>query len=363
MARILVAPLNWGLGHATRCIPLIEALERRGDSVILASDGVALHLLKAEFPHLPVVELPSWRIRYETSNMVWNIAWQLPRILYAIRAEHRMVRYLVKTHHIDGIISDNRYGCFNHRVKSVILTHQLRLHIHQKPLQWITNALLRMALRKFDVVWVPDVAGEPNLSGSLSHPKPEELLVRYVGPLSRMKKEPDTKNPKAGAPRPRKTEYDVAVILSGPEPQRSMLEHKLLEQAMAFTAHRFIFVRGKTQGMEHHFVTENIEVVSYLTSHALNELLCRSKVVVCRSGYSSLMDLVALGNKAILIPTPGQTEQEYLADYFAEKGIFVTQRQDEIDLEKGLESISASTGFVPEQFEHTDFQEVLGEWL
>jgi len=375
MPRILVAPLNWGLGHVTRCIPLIEALERRGVSVMLASDGVALHLLKAEFPHLPVVELPSWRIRYGTSNMVWNIALQLPRILYAIRAEHRMVRHLIRTHHIDGIISDNRYGCFNHQVKSVILTHQLRLRIGNRYIQWAANALLRVALRKFDIVWVPDVPGEPNLSGSLSHPTPEELLVRYIGPLSRMSTVGRTRPLHSGLeastadhPLPvstpgRKTKYDVAVILSGPEPQRSILEQKLLEQAMALTDRHFTFVQGKTQGMEHHFVAENVEVVSYLTSRHLNELLLSCQVVVCRSGYSSLMDLAALGNKAILIPTPGQTEQEYLADYFADQGVFVAQRQEEIDLEKGLEAIFSTTGFVQGQLEVIHFKAILEEWL
>jgi len=161
---------------------------------------------------------------------------------------------------------------------------------------------------------------------------------------------------------PSSGEY-VAVILSGPEPQRSILEQKLLEQAMALTDRHFTFVQGKTQGMEHHFVAENVEVVSYLTSRHLNELLLSCQVVVCRSGYSSLMDLAALGNKAILIPTPGQTEQEYLADYFADQGVFVAQRQEEIDLEKGLEAIFSTTGFVQGQLEVIHFKAILEEWL
>ncbi len=350
LRRILVAPLNWGLGHVARCIPLITALERRGAEVFLASDGVALHLLRAEFPHLPAFDLPSYRIRYDSANMVRNIGWQLPRILYAVRSEQWATERLVREHGIQGIISDNRYGCFSRQAKSVILSHQLHLRVPSRPLEWAANRVLRLALDRFDAVWVPDAADAPNLSGALSHPPLPDRAVRYIGPLSRLR------------PQQREQEYDVAVVLSGPEPQRSILETLLLEQAMLLPQ-KFIFVQGKTQAKAHHFVSENVEVVSYLTSGELNQVLAAADVVVCRAGYSSVMDLAAIGKKAILIPTPGQTEQEYLADYLGQKDLFLAQSQEKIDLESGLKALRGTIGFRPGAVRTDGFEAVLDEWL
>jgi UDP-N-acetylglucosamine:LPS N-acetylglucosamine transferase len=151
-------------------------------------------------------------------------------------------------------------------------------------------------------------------------------------------------------------------VLSGPEPQRSILEARLLEQAMLLP-HKFIFVQGKTQAKTHHFVAENVEQVSYLTSAELNQVLAASHRLVCRAGYSSIMDLAAIGKKAILIPTPGQTEQEYLADYLGEKKLFLTQSQDNLDLESGLKALRDTTGFNTEPVRMDGFEAVLEEWL
>lgn len=322
-----------------------------GAEVMLASDGVALLLLKAEFPHLPAFELPSYRIRYEHANMVRNIAWQLPRITYAIRAEQWATERLVREHKVSGIISDNRYGCFSRHARSVMLTHQLHLRVPNGLLEWTANRVLHLALRKFDAIWVPDVAGEPNLSGELSHGETElPAKIQFIGPLSRMKQ---------GAAEP---EYDVAVVLSGPEPQRSYLEQRLLEQAILLPQ-KFIFIQGKTQAKEHHYDADNVEVVSYLTSHDLNEVLLASKVLVCRSGYTSIMDLAALGKKAILIPTPGQTEQEYLAGLLGRQNTFLVQTQEEIDLETGLKQVAATTGFQPLQPDTDTFLTPLQSWV
>ena len=351
MKRILVAPLNWGLGHVARCVPLIQALERLGAEVLLASDGGALRLLKAEFPQLPACELPSYRIRYESPNMVRNIAWQLPRIFYAIRSEQWATEKLVSEHGINGIISDNRYGCFSSKANSVILTHQLHLRIPNRFLEWTANGVLHRALRKFDAIWAPDVAEEPSLSGELSHGGPDvHPNVRFIGPLSRLHADGS------------QTEYDVAVVLSGPEPQRTFLEQRLLEQAMLLPQ-KFIFIQGKTRAKEHYYVAENVEMVSYLTSQELNEVLLASETIVCRSGYSSIMDLAALGKKALLIPTPGQTEQEYLADHFARQNTFLVQKQEEIDLETGLEKVPVTTGFQQGQFRTEAFSPYLEQWV
>ncbi len=316
----------------------------------MASDGVALHLLRAEFPHLPAFDLPSYRIRYDSANMVRNIGRQLPRILYAVRSEQWATERMVGEHSIEGIISDNRYGCFSRQAKSVLLTHQLHLRVPGRPLEWAANRVLRLVLNRFDAVWVPDAADDPNLSGALSHPPLPDHMVRYMGPLSRLH------------PQQREREYDVAVVLSGPEPQRSILETLLLEQAMLLPQ-KFIFVQGKTQSKTHHFVAENVEVVSYLTSSELNQVLAAADVVVCRAGYSSVMDLAAIGKKAILIPTPGQTEQEYLADYLGQKNLFLAQSQEKIDLESGLKALQDTTGFRPGAVRTDGFEAVLDEWI
>jgi uncharacterized protein (TIGR00661 family) len=349
--RVLVAPLNWGLGHAARCVPIIRALEKMGAQVVLASDGVALRLLEAEFPHLPTVSLPSYGIKYFPQNMVLNIARQLPRMLYAIRAEKWHTARIVQEYNIQGIISDNRYGCFHRQIKNVMVTHQLHLRVPQKALQWCSNRILRLALSKFEEIWVPDSAGEPSLSGELSHPAIGQPKTQYIGLLSRSQ-----------GNEPIEQEYDVAVVLSGPEPQRSNLEQLLLEQALALP-HKFIFILGKTHSKEHHYVSENVEVVSYLTSHELNRVVAASQVVICRSGYSSLMDLAAMGKQAILIPTPGQTEQEYLAESLSKRQLFVVQQQDQIDLETALEAVLQTPGLSTLNMPVNQFETKLRVWL
>ena len=346
MKNVLIAPLNWGLGHASRCIPLIRAMCSRGYRVVLASDGVAYNLLKAEFPGLPLYKLPSYGVRYASNNMVFSIAQQSPRLLYAIQAEHKATAQLVREHHIDTIISDNRYGCFGSNTRNILLTHQLRLRVPGRPLSWLANQVLRKALAKFDTLWVPDAAGASNLSGELSHGAPVHPDIQFIGPLSRMQH--------LDIP----VEYNVAVVLSGPEPQRTYLENILLEQAVTLPQ-RFLFVQGKTHAQGQYFISENVEVVAYLTTQALNQVLCASQYVVCRSGYSSIMDLAALGKKALLIPTPGQTEQEYLAARLQAQGTMPMQVQHQINLDQGLKHLAGFDGFNADSFDFDDFESFL----
>lgn len=350
--RILVAPLNWGLGHVTRCIPLIQSLESMGAEVILASDGVALHLLKAEFPHLKTFRLPGYRIRYFSKNMTLNILRQLPRILFAIKSEQWETARIVREQRIQGVISDNRYGCYSHDISNVILTHQLNLKVPNPFFAWVANRLLRRALSKFQGVWTPDTQHPPTLSATLSHPAPGVKNLQYIGLLSRAIPSPDVVE----------QEYDVAVVLSGPEPQRSHLEQLLLEQAMLLPQ-KFIFIQGKTKSKTHHFIADHIESVSYLTSEELNKVLASTNVIICRSGYSSLMDLAANGKRAILIPTPGQTEQEYLAECLAQQNHFVVQNQDNINLETALRNVAGTSGLSHLQHTVNTYHPILESWV
>ena len=348
--KVLIAPLNWGLGHATRCIPIIRALEELGVEIILASDGAALYLLRAEFPHLEVVEIPSYRIQYGSSNMIVTIARQLPRILFAIRSEQWAVERLVRERGITHIISDNRYGCFSRKTKSVLITHQLHVIVPGRPLEWLANRVIKRAIRKFDCVWAPDLPEINNLAGKLAHPPLTDPPVHYVGLLSRLK------------PGENDNDYDVAVVLSGPEPQRTALEQRLIEQAITLP-YKFIIIQGRPKRKHHHYVADNVEIVSYLTSEDLNEVLLGSRAIVCRAGYSSIMDLAVLGKKALLVPTPGQTEQEYLARRLSEEGHFVVQRQDQINLEAGLEQLQHTQGLDPSLYTSDAFRQVLENWI
>lgn len=347
--KVLIAALNWGLGHATRCIPLIRALRANGHEVILASDGSAYYLLQAEFPELECVRLPSYRIRYEGNSMVRNMMRRLPRILYAMYAEHRAVRTLVRERGITHIISDNRYGCYSPHAANIFITHQLHLRVPGVWLGWVVNGMMRRYLDRFDEIWVPDMPHEnDNLSGALSHP-PSSEKVQYVGLLSRMSaQERSTEEP----------EYDVAVILSGPEPQRSHLEQRIIEQLLSLP-YKCIIVQGKPRVLRHQYLADHIEMVSYLTSDALQQVIRRSEMIVCRSGYSSLMDLAVLGKKALLIPTPGQTEQEYLAERLSEKGWFVARKQEEFHLDQDLETLQRTTGFKTDNWTSDHFMDVL----
>ncbi len=324
--RVLVAPLNWGLGHATRSIPIIDNLLLNGFEVILASDGRSLQLLKKEFPDLQTVELPTYNISYSTNNMIFNIAYQIPKIIFAVWRESRVVKKIVKKEKIDIIISDNRYGCRSDHTKNIFITHQINIIVPAKPLRWVVNKFNHILINRFDECWVPDYSGNNSLAGKLS--KSDKIKsLKYLGLLSRMKT--------IIAPQ----KFDIIAILSGPEPQRTRLE-KIIVDELKGTVLKSLVVQGCTEIENRFHINENIEVVSYLESKELSEAMQSSKLVICRSGYSSIMDLVKLRKQAILIPTPGQTEQEYLGKILKDKGLFCVQDQSTFSIESGLLEIN-----------------------
>lgn len=324
--KILVAPLNWGLGHATRCVPIIRQLEQEGCDVIIGGEGSALQLLQHEFPQLAVVEFPGLKIKYPRNGaLLLHFALRLPSLFQTVKRENQFLRKLVREHQIDGIISDNRYGVFHKDKPSVILTHQLFIEspIFKKSLQRIIQKMVS----KFDECWVPDVKTKNNLSGDLSHKRSLSPKIKYIGVLSRFL--PSQKN----LPLKRK----LLVLLSGPEPQRTILEEKLKEQLLGL-GYSTLMVRGVVEDRQKRTqLSKDVEEVNYLNGEELRKEILESELVVCRSGYSSIMDLVTLGKKAFLIPTPGQTEQEYLAKSLGEKGMFAWSSQDELDLREWVE--------------------------
>ena len=334
--KILIAPLNWGLGHATRCIPIIDELLRQGAEVILASDGAALELLKKEYPHLPCHALPAYDIRYPFESMVLSMAIQMPKILRGCIKEHFWLNNFLKKNKIDIVISDNRFGFYNKSIKSIFMTHQINI---AAPFQFLVNKINRYFIQKFDVCWIPDFETVPNLAGQLSHfHKANSLKIQYLGALSRMKKYAIEKK------------YKAIIILSGPEPQRTILEKKIIEQLQKEGNQndlppQYLLVRGVTINDGFELNCKNIEIHNYLTTKDLNQKILESEVIVARSGYSTVMDLVNLGMKAILIPTPGQTEQEYLATELMKKHIFYSQTQEDLNLKHAFIEVESYTGF------------------
>lgn len=342
--RILVCVLNWGLGHAARCVPVIEHLTEAGFEVFIGSDGAALTFLKREFATLTLFELPGYNISYPANgNMAFSMLLQSPKIISTIKKETEVVEKFIEKNEISFIISDNRYGCYSEKIKSVFITHQLTI---QAPAgaQFIINKINSSFLKKFKEIWVPDVEGENNLSGDLSH-KHKFKNVYYTGSLSRFNNCPIgiEKN----------FLFKFMILLSGPEPQRSILEKELLKEAEKISE-PVLFVRGLIEEKEQlNFSSANITFKSFLKGDELTEAFAETEIVVCRSGYSTIMDLAALNKKAVLIPTPGQTEQEYLADYFQEKKIFLKKEQGSLNLKEAADSITLySSVFLRNNFKH-----------
>lgn len=323
--RILISPLNWGLGHATRCIPIINSLLDCNQEVLIAASGRSLKLLKEEFPLLSFIEIPDYNIVYPKSgSMTLALMTQLPRIIKSVNREHRLLKKYISIYRIDAVISDNRYGLWNKGVPCVFITHQL--HIKASALiNRLTNYVNHFFIRHFDECWVPDFETNESLAGELSHPKIKKLNTFYIGPLSRFEKPANTG-----------ITYDLAILLSGPEPQRTLLEEIILRQIKNYTG-SVVIIGGKPEEDTKVQIQTNVYLVSHMHAKELQQTLAKSRLIISRAGYSSIMDYIALEKEAILIPTPGQTEQEYLSNHFKNLKVFFTMEQDCFDLQLAVE--------------------------
>lgn len=317
---ILIAPLNWGLGHATRCIPIIKALQENDFNPIIASDGIALELLRKEFPYLKTLELPSYQIEYAKNgkNFKWKLLKNLPKMVEAILDEKSIVKKWIKKYEIDGIISDNRLGVFNKKIPSVFITHQLNVMTGNTT--WITSKVHQYIIKKYAACWVPDVKGKLNLTGTLGHLEHSTLPLHYLGPLSRMHK--------MGLP----MQYDLMIILSGPEPQRGLLEAHLTEEVKRFTG-KVVFVKGIIETEQKKEQIGNVTYYNFMKTRQLEQTFNESEKVLCRSGYTTIMDLAKLNKKAFFIPTPGQYEQIYLAEKLEKEGLVPYSTQENFRIE------------------------------
>ena len=322
--KILIAPLNWGLGHASRCVPLIHSLLDEGHEVVIGGDGMSFTLLRKHFPKLRYVYLAPLDLHYSRSgNQTWAMLKAIPQLLLWRNKDRLMLKAILQEEHFDQVISDNRPGLYNKQVECIYITHQLQIRL-TKTWQWAEATASRIHARmytRFNKVWIPDYEDiNHSLAGELSHPSNLRLsrkmtAFQYIGPLSRFH------SPITHKPSP--INYEVVAVLSGLEPQRTLLEQELIERYSG-KEERVLIVQGLVNHPNTRIKRGNLTIVPSMADAELVPALLNARHIIARSGYSTIMDLEALGllsvgnNKPLpvhieLIPTPGQPEQEYLA--------------------------------------------------
>ncbi|HZZ74808.1 MAG TPA: glycosyltransferase, partial [Puia sp.] len=356
---VLVAPLDWGLGHATRCIPIIYELIHHKARVVVAANQAQIILLKSEFPDVEFIETESYNIRYSGGIFLkWALFFRIPSMLKQIKHENGWLENILRHRHIDAVISDNRYGLYHKACYSVFITHQLQIqsgfgstvlgrYINRQILKWHYAFI-----EKFSSCWIPDLPGELSVAGALSHPARLPLIpVKYIGILSRFFKT-----------RENIQKNSLLILLSGPEPQRTIFENILLNQ-LANSSLNAVMVRG-LPGSVHPTPSARagLQIWNHLSSNALGELINNSEYIIARSGYSTVMDLLAVKKNAILIPTPGQTEQEYLGHYLHEKKWMYTIAQKDFNLPPAMSAFK-NAGLIQPEIPHTNLQGVITEFL
>jgi len=351
--RVLICPLGWGLGHASRIIPIISRFEKEGYEVITSGDDPQMKFIASFFPNIRTIVFPSFRVKLaKGTNQLLPLAWLVIRLPYFTFKEHIQVKKIIRKYNIDIIISDNRYGLWSTKAKTVFVTHQLRV-IFPKPFQFLESIgekYIRFCTNRFDYCWIPDFSDDNNLSGELSHSTKLSSNIRFIGSLSRfheIKLETEDKS------------WDLVGISSGPSPQREIFID-LIERIAICHKLKTLIIKGNPN--EGTIIAElnGISYVGHLGDTEFAEVVKSSKYLITRSGYSTIMDLVAIGVSGLIVPTPGQTEQEYLACYLSKKGLFKTCKQgdlEKIDISISCKSISQFNNST-ELFEKS-FQELI----
>ena len=338
-ARILIAPLDWGLGHTTRCLPIIKAFLELGAEIVVACNANQARLLACEIPNIRLLDLKGYDIRYSRKKWrTWiKIFLQIPKILTAINKEKEWLNSLLKRERFDIIISDNRFGFHHPSVYSIYMTHQLRVKVPFS--RWIENQLQKWNygfIAQFNECWIPDYEGSRNLAGELSHPAQlPRIKTKYLGALSRFEANLNSD----------KSFPELIALISGPEPQRTIFEELLINELRNFQGNAVV-VRGLPNENRTRNGFGSVSFFNHLPTAELQGLLCNSRFVICRSGYSSIMDMIALRRRCILVPTPGQTEQEYLAAFAMKNKWGVAFSQKDFSLQNAVASA--------EEFEYAD---------
>jgi hypothetical protein len=344
--RILVAPLNWGIGHATRCIPLITHLLDQQFAVELAANGAAKAVLQEQFPFLPIHESPAFEVVY--GHAAWStrlrIAQAGNRLLDQVSVTQAWLHNCFPADYFQAIISDNQYGMYRKGLKNVLITHQLSLHsgLGAWADRWASKRL-RHWYEPFHEIWVPDYAErEESLAGKLSHPGfLLEKPIRYIGPLSRLSSQPKREN------------GTVLFLISGPEPQRTQFE-QLARLIRAHSGRDIEILGGNAQNLH--------QEEAYGNQQRLNELVSKASVVVARSGYSTVMDMVTMGKKTVWVPTAGQGEQQYIGQLLTKKAPhFLCTKLDIDEIEKAIVALMDLPS--PKPMPGDQFKQTLNNWL
>jgi hypothetical protein len=320
--KILIAPLNWGLGHATRCIPLIRQYMAQGHEVVLGGDGESMMLLRKTFHELRAIDLPSLELRYaENAKQRGFYLRAIPALIRFTIADHYYLRQQLAIEHFDRVISDNRFGLFSRQTYSIYMTHQLYVQLPKrlKMFEPLARAIHACIYKRYKEVWVPDYADtENNLAGDLAHGGRFDRRARYIGPLSRFGSSEAGVQPVALGVHNPTSGYPIMAVLSGLEPQRTLFEQELVARFKE-SQQPVLIVRGKIGGPATATHIGAVTLLPHTSDEELLPLLQQADKIIVRSGYSTIMDLAVLGllHKAEFHPTPGQSEQEYLASKFS----------------------------------------------
>jgi hypothetical protein len=278
-----------------------------GHEPVVVADEFPLAFLRLEFPLLRFIEFPSYSVYYAPGkSQVSAMLFNFPNIIRGINVEHFWLKSLLQSEHFDQVISDNRFGMWNKGIHSIYMTHQLmvKMPINLKFLEPLVHLIHKGFINCYDECWIPDREENSGLSGDLAHKYPLPRSAKFIGTLSRFRGMENTQL---------NVDYDVVAVISGVEPQRTIFEDNLILKYKN-SVEKTLIVRGQPQATKKESKIGNISLVSHLPDSELAAVLLGAKKIICRSGYSTIMDLDALKclQKAELIPTPGQTEQEYL---------------------------------------------------
>jgi len=338
--RILVCPMDWGLGHATRVVPIIRLLQQAGAEPVLGADNKPLAFLRQQFPDTDRIRIPGFEPEYQKrGSLSVKMATAIPQMLKDATAAHELLEKIIEKNKIDAVISDNRYELWSEKVPSIFMTHQLNILL--PGILSSGRPVIRKMINRFIVrhneLWIPDFEDEPNLSGKLSHIKKMPLKNSFfIGPLSRFE------GAKTARQQTVKEKPDVLCLLSGPEPQRTIFEEILISQ-LKKSKLKSVLLSGKPDEKGKRLLG-NLEIRPHAGDEEMLSLMQSAKTIICRSGFSSLMDMVSLGKKAIFIPTPGQPEQEYLARKLKSQALFYSCSQKTFSLQEALQESEKYSG-------------------
>ena len=335
--KVLVAPLDWGLGHATRCVPVVRELLNQGAEVELAVVRSNAALLRGFFPTLRQRLAPSYNIVYPKHGYNMGL-WLLKNGAHlnsVIQFEHRYAEEMVKRFHYDVLLSDNRFGFYSRKAKSIYMTHQRRIAFPPVLSAFESLGMFWHAsvMKHFDEVWVPDVPETPGYAGSLSHVKKSPVMLRYVGALSRFDEKVVAEQEIAEKP------YRLVAVVSGVEPARSRFENLLRSIFERIPGHHAMILGKPALGVKS-WVEKNVEYFSHLPDDRFASVVKNAQWVVSRGGYSTVMDMAVLGAKCIFVPTPGQYEQIVLSRDLSRAGYAATISESDLSLKTFLATIS-----------------------